>query len=86
MIVAELRNLEKQVLQGEISYSRMVEIINEKMESDAVEFAEWIAKHEFVKRTLTHPKNVGKWWSNVYCEYKTIEEVYNLFKQRSCTI
>lgn len=28
--VAEMRDLEKQVAKGEISYSRMVEIINEK--------------------------------------------------------
>ena len=28
--IAELRDLEKQVMDGEISYSRMVEIINEK--------------------------------------------------------
>lgn len=28
--VAEMRDLEKQVTKGEISYSRMVEIINEK--------------------------------------------------------
>lgn len=28
--VAEMRDLEKQVLKGEISYSRMIEIINEK--------------------------------------------------------
>ena len=30
--IAELRDLEKQVTLGEISYSRMVEIINEKAE------------------------------------------------------
>lgn len=29
--VADLRDLEKQVLLGEISYSRMVEIINERL-------------------------------------------------------
>lgn len=30
LIVADMRALEKQVLQGDISYTRMIEIINEK--------------------------------------------------------
>lgn len=32
IIVAEMRDLEKQVSLGEISYSRMVEMLNEKAE------------------------------------------------------
>ncbi len=35
LIVAEMRALEKQVNLGEISYSRMIEIINEKAEEHA---------------------------------------------------
>ncbi len=35
LIVAELRDLEEQVSKGEITYSRMVEILNEKAEKYA---------------------------------------------------
>lgn len=40
--VSLLRNLEKQVLAGEISYSRMVEILNEQFASQD----KWISKKE----------------------------------------
>lgn len=40
LIVAEMRDLESQVSKGEISYSRMVEIINQKFNPNG------ITKHE----------------------------------------
>ena len=46
----------------------------------AVNFAEWLAENEWVKRYKTHPKHVGKYWSNITCEYKTIEELYDIFR------
>ena len=76
LIVAELRKLEKQVLQGEISYSRMVEIINEKCESDAVEFAEWLRKDW---RPLAPNKN--DWTHNATKDIVKTTELYNIFKQ-----
>lgn len=45
----------------------------------AIQFAEWLSKNEWVKRTATHPKNVGKYWSHIHCEYKTIEELFDKF-------
>lgn len=41
LTVSDLRKLEKQVLQGEISYSKMVEIINEKFRQEAIDFAKY---------------------------------------------
>lgn len=95
MIVAELRKLETQVLQGEISYSRMVEIINEKIKSDAVEFAEYLDSNwYFIRRD-----RIRKGWVNIVdnivlvhgseshynklLEFhgKTTSEVYAVFKQ-----
>lgn len=35
LLVLDLRKLEKQVLQGEISYSKMVELINEKIKKES---------------------------------------------------
>ena len=91
IITAELRALEKRVSLGEISYGRMVEIFNERMEehasqfkqdeqSDAVEFSEWLHKNECIKRDRTHPKYIGKWWSGFLSQYYTIQELYTLFK------
>jgi len=93
MIVAELRELEKQVLQGEISYSRMVEIINERSESDAVEFAEWVERNYVMCKSLrlhrwVHAENnilvhgSNAYYKGLIDEYgKTTSELYHLFKQ-----
>lgn len=55
-------------------------MILEAVEMVAVNFAEWLSKNEWVKREKTHPKNVGKYWSHIHCEYKTINELYEMFR------
>jgi len=57
-----------------------MEMILEAVKMVAVNFAEWLSKNEWVKRLKTHPKHVGKYWSNITCEYKTIEELYEMFR------
>jgi len=52
--VADLRELEKQVLAGDISYSRMVERLNEiaAIPVEPLEFVEWVEKnYSFVEAT-----------------------------------
>lgn len=58
----------------------MSESILKAVEMIAVNFAEWLSKNQWVKRLKTHPKHVGKYWSNIYCEYKTINELYEMFR------
>lgn len=53
-----------------------------KERETAIEFAEWLSKNEWIKRVRTHPKYVGKYYSYINCEYKNIEELFDLFKQR----
>jgi hypothetical protein len=45
----------------------------------AIEFAEWISLNQWFKRFATHPKYVGKYWSDFYSQFKTIEELYDMF-------
>lgn len=61
---ADLRVLEKQVSLGEISYSRMIEILNEKSDEyamqEAIGFAEWIEKQGW-KRVYVDNTNIEAW-------------------------
>lgn len=56
-----------------------MKLLIETAKAIAVNFAEWLSKNEWIKREKTHPSSVGKYWSHVHCEYKTIEELYELF-------
>jgi len=53
IITAELRDLEKQVSLGEISYSRMIEILNEKAETHLIDF------YKFLEREGNFPNSAG---------------------------
>ncbi len=53
---------------------------NSMKERECIEFAEWLSKNEWIKREHTHPNKVGKYYSNLHCEYKSIEELYEIFK------
>lgn len=57
LTVAEMQDLEKQVSLGEISYSRMVEIINEKFTADITRFREAIAT---VQKIIQKPEPLSK--------------------------
>ena len=46
---------------------------------EAIEFAEYLSLNHWVKREKTHPNYVGKYWSDLHCKYKTIEELYTMF-------
>lgn len=52
-------------------------------EVDAVKFAEWISDNAWFRRLTTHPKHIGKYWSDIHCEYKTIEQLYELYKSET---
>lgn len=56
-----------------------IEIKEEKTHNKAILFAEWLSINEWVKRNNTHPKNVGKYWSDIHCEYRSIEILYVVF-------
>lgn len=45
----------------------------------AINFAEWLSKNQWQKRFKTHPNKVGMYWSDYVCEYKTIEQLYDMF-------
>jgi hypothetical protein len=51
-------------------------------QNKAIMFAEWLSKNEWIKRKegQTHPNKVGKYYSHIQCEYKPIEELYDLFE------
>ena len=54
-------------------------MILEVVKMVAVNFAEWLSKNEWVKRTKTHPNKIGMYWSHKHCEYKPIGELYEMF-------
>lgn len=49
---------------------------------EAILFAEWLSENEWVKRTATHPNKVGQYYSHKHCEYKKIEDLFELFTNR----
>ena len=55
-------------------------IIRELKNSNlSIQFAEWLSENEWVKRTKTHPNKVGQYYSHKHCEYKTIEQLFDVF-------
>ena len=54
----------------------------EYTQNKAIMFAEWLSEKEWIKRKQgqTHPNKVGKYYSHIQCEYKTIEELYAQFE------
>jgi hypothetical protein len=78
--VAEMRDLEKQVTKGEISYSRMIEIINEKHFMELVnlrgeletgrkqmlmEFYEYIKKNADIKNSTGY----SEFWTDKFIKH-----------------
>lgn len=68
--IADIRNLERQVANGEITYSRMVEILNEKA------YYEYI-----VNRTDDKNKCTWKAWNEKPIEEKVVE-IYDELNKR----
>jgi hypothetical protein len=56
------------------------ELRKEFDEMAEIAFAEWLNNNEWVKRNRTHPKHVGKYFSNIHCEYKEIGELLEIFR------
>jgi hypothetical protein len=44
-----------------------------------IEFSEWLNDNQWRKRVNTHPNKVGQYYSDLHCEYKKIEDLYNEF-------
>lgn len=60
--------------------SAVIEMIRELKSSNlSIQFAEWLSENEWVKRTATHPNKVGQYYSHKHCEYKTIEQLFDMF-------
>lgn len=62
--------------------SAVIEIIRELKSSNlSIQFAEWLSGNDWVKRykSQTHPNKVGKYYSHKHCEYKTVEELFDIF-------
>ena len=60
--------------------SAVIEIIRELKNSNlSIQFAEWLSEHGWAKRMHTHPNSVGKYYSHIHAEYKTIEELFDIF-------
>ena len=56
-----------------------MEELLEAVKMVAVKFAAWLSKNNWTKRNVGHPKHIGKYWSDIHCEYKTIEDLYEIF-------
>ena len=60
--------------------SAVIEMIRELKSSNlSIQFAEWLSENEWVKRTATHPNKVGQYYSHKHYEYKTIEQLFDMF-------
>ena len=62
--------------------SAVIDMIRELKDSNRViHFAEWLSENEWVKRKehQTHPNKVGQYYSHIHCEYKTIEELFDIY-------
>lgn len=70
---------------GEVLFKHAFFGNSEKYETTPINFAEWLSENEWRKKNHTHPKNIGKYWSDLFCEYKTIDELFNLFKEKKTT-
>lgn len=46
---------------------------------NCIEFTEWLNDNQWRKRVSTHPNKKGQYWSDLHCEYKKIEDLYNEF-------
>jgi len=57
--------------------------VYEAIKTVAIEFAEWLNKNQWVKKEHTHPNKAGKYWSDKWGEYMTIEELFEMFKNQS---
>jgi hypothetical protein len=56
-----------------------MQIILDAAKMVAINFAEWLSANDWRKRLATHPNKVGLYWSDTFCEYKSIEELCDLF-------
>jgi hypothetical protein len=59
----------------------MEDLLHSVAKMIAVNFAEWLSKNKWQKRFKTHPNKVGMYWSHDVCEYKNIEDLYDMFEQ-----
>lgn len=59
----------------------MEDLLHSVAKMIAVNFAEWLSKNKWKKRLQTHPSKVGMYWSDDVCEYKSIDELYDMFEQ-----
>jgi len=64
---------------GLVKKENKMETILDAVKMVAVNFAEWLSKNEWKKKAKTHPKHIGKYWSDIHCEYKTINDLYEMF-------
>jgi hypothetical protein len=46
-----------------------------------VRFLTWISDNHWSRRNRTHPNKVGQYYSDIHCEYKTIEQLYKEFNE-----
>lgn len=54
--------------------------MDEYAQQEAIGFAEWAANKRYTKRTSTHPKYVGMWYSDIEATgYLTIEALFQLY-------
>ena len=64
---------------GLVKKEDKMETILDAVKMVAVNFAEWLSKNEWKKKAKTRPKHIGKYWSDIHCEYKTINDLYEMF-------
>ncbi len=72
-----MRDLEKQMADENISYSRMVEILNEQMENHVESFDKW--KYSNLWEEHLDDNNELFYTDNNW-EWKTFKELYQIFK------
>jgi len=62
--------------------SAVISIIEELgINKHSMRFAEWLSENEwsYRKKGSTHPSKVGQYYSHIHSEYKSLEQLYDLF-------
>jgi ABC-type phosphate transport system auxiliary subunit len=78
----EARDKSKDMILRLIASKGDLESEIESLKKEVREFAEWKEDNNWVKRIHTHPKNVGKYWSDIHCEYKTFDELHKMYQEQ----
>jgi hypothetical protein len=61
-----------------LGYKFQEQPIKDKEKQTAIAFTKWKDENKWVLREITHPNYVGKYWSDIHCVYKTLDQLHTL--------